>query len=547
MPKKVKTRKQKKSNTTAAFQFLKKNSYYILLLLILLFSFSLSVSFFYGPSWINGSDNYVYTQDALMVAQGHVAQVGSSSVKFLVLTGIAFFYLVLGYNMFSAALFGITCILLTMAVLYFIGKELHSREAGLFAALLYAIVPMVQVEGSAVGDDVTMVFFLSLSVLLVIMALKTPNGRRRNTYFLLAGFVSVINYLSVGEALVGTLFILVLLLVNFTLQHRQSIKGIVFFLGGAMIAGAVITLIGFGIFGNPFYVEHSYQSTWSSYNNPSPFLDFAGDIFSNSLLAVPSGNLFSSSSSASYNTLAFGYLGVALVVSLFYLLLKRDKRALMPALWFAVGFLYISFGSQSMFSYVPLSDNVRYAMMVAPAMVLLIAMFLADLIKSVAHLRITYRLAAYIFTVIFIGILIASSIVAIRAADYSEAYGVLPVREIDSFVSHLPTNTSVAFPYGTQLLVYLNQSTVSRMGSYPYADKTCNTIIPAVNPTPGTYIVGNVTNSTSCNLAIVFTPFQEGGLENYTVFGWWSSNFFWTNNVYIYFPPANSTTGNHTS
>jgi hypothetical protein len=524
---------------------MKKERFYAAgLLLILALSFYLSTAFFYGPSWINGSDNYIYTGEALSLSHGNFGALHGidDNVKYLIVGGIAFFYLLLGYSLFTAAMFGIICILLTIVVLYLIGKELHSSMAGLFAGFMYAIIPLVQIEGSAVGDDVPLAFFLCLSILLAIMALKMPAGKERNRYLLLSGFVSAINYLSVGEALIGTLFIFLLLIANFaTDRKKRSPKGIGFFLLGIAIAALVIMLIGLGVAGNPFYVEQGYQSVLGGYNNSIPFSSYVSYIFSNSLQNFFNGSFFSSANSAPYTSLSFGYFGVALIVAVLYLLIMKRKAALIPAAWFTVVFLYLSFGSQSMFSYVPILNMVRYAIAAAPAIALLVGMAFADMISSTKHSAVHYRIAAYVLIAALVCILFTSSLAAIRAGDYSEYYGVLPLEQIGSFVDQLPANTLVFGPQDIPWVTYINQS---RPGTnpygYQYTETTCNSILAVFNNIkPGSYLVGNVTNATSCGLIEVFSPSKQKWLNNYTVFGHWGVNFYLTN-VYKYLPPVNS-------
>ena len=427
-------------------------------------------------------------------------------------------------------------------VLYLIGEELHSKAAGLFAGFLYAMVPFVQIEGSAVGDDVPLAFFLSLSVFLVIKALKAPARKERYGYLLLAGFVSVINYLSVSEALIGTLFIFVLLIANFAIERkRTSIKDIEFFLFGAVLAAIVIMIIGFLVAGNILYVEHGYQSVLGGYNNPIPFSNYVGYLFSNNLQNFFNGSFFSSADSSPYTSLRFGYFGVALIVAVLYLVIMKRKAALIPAGWFAVGFLYLGFGSQSALSYVPILDMVRYAIVITPPMALLIGIAFADMIKSAKRSARYYRVGSCLLVSALLFILFTSSYVAIRAADYSEYSGVLPLIQIANFIDQLPPNTLVFGPQDIPWTSYINQS---RSGinpyGYQYTENTCNSILSVFNNIkPNSYLIGNVTDASSCGLSIVFSPYQEESLNNYTVFHDWGTNFYLTN-VYKY-SPTNST------
>ena len=512
---------------------LSSNQHVLVLFLILASGAFLSVAFFYGPSWINGSDNYIYTWEAHSFAQGNFQPLGltlGDNVKLLLIGGITVFVYLFGYSLFTASLFGVMCFLLTIIVIYFIGKELHSIEAGLVSAFLYSVFPLVLVESSNVGDDIPMAFLVALSVLLVIKGLKS--GRRASKFLFASGFVSLINVLVVPEALIGSFFIFGWLCVNAMLQRkRPSLIKISNFASGAAFALIGIALISVAISGNPLHIIDAYSSNFNSYQGTTPaFSTYYSALFSNDFLALGS-NTAHFLQNTSFNVLAYGFFGIALALSLLYLLINYRKEAIIPAAWFVFMLLYMGFGTMSFTSYIPFIVMIRYTVIFVPAIVLLVGIALADIIIASKK---RYRFTSYIIVTASLAVLAISSVIIAGYMNYSQYKVALPLLEIGGYLNTLPSNTLIQGPSDVPWLIYTSQNNTSSLG-YVTSENTCKNATALFAFERGSYFIGNLTDPASCNMTEIFHPTSPRWLANYSTFDNIGLNFY-NVNVYKYQP-----------
>ncbi|MBI4683412.1 MAG: glycosyltransferase family 39 protein [Nitrospirae bacterium] len=75
----------------------------------------------------------------------------------------------------SAKLISLISSSLTMVLSYLIGKELYDREAGLFAAFVYALYPVILMVSVDAYSDALFFCFLLLSIYLFLISLKKDN------------------------------------------------------------------------------------------------------------------------------------------------------------------------------------------------------------------------------------------------------------------------------------------------------------------------------------------------------------------------------------
>ncbi|MCW6159974.1 MAG: glycosyltransferase family 39 protein [Candidatus Micrarchaeales archaeon] len=513
--------------------FLSGNFSKIALLMILASGAFLSMAFFYGPSWINGSDNYIYTWEAHMFAQGNFQPLGltlGDNVKLLLIGGITLFFSIFRYSLLTASLFGVMCFLLTIIAVYMIGKELYSKAAGLFSAFLYSVFPLVLVESSNVGDDIPMAFLVALSILLVIKGLKSV--KRQSAYLFTAGFLSLINVLIVPEALIGSFFIFGWLCIDaIAKRNHRSIFQIFNFTSGAIAAILVIFALGFLISGNPLHIIDAYSANFNSYQGTSPaFSAYYSSLFSNNLSAF-AGNPHGFLRNTGFNMLAYGFFGIALALSVLYLTINYRRAAIVPAAWLIFMLLYMGFGTMSITTYIPLILMIRYTVIFVPAIALLIGIALADIIK-VAKGKIAP--IAYSLVVASLIALAVSSVIIAAYLNYSQYKTALPLLEIGGYINSLPSNTNIQGPADVPWLVYTSQNNTNSLG-YVMSENTCKNVTALFSFKPGSYFIGNLTDPSSCNMTEVFQPSYPQWLSNYTAFDNIGLNFY-NVNVYKYQP-----------
>lgn len=481
----------------------------LVLLLIIAFGVYINLAFFYGASWINGSDNYIYLSQAYAFSQGHFHQGGCAivdCVNYIVTLGEAPFLSLFGLSPLTASFFGLLCLALTIVVLYLIGRQVSSPVAGLIAGFVYVLFPVVSTQTSNVGDDIPMVLFVSASALLIILAFASSRSKgRQRLYFTLAGFVSMIAFLTISEAIIGTITFFAFLLLNALYRRkREAFEAFGLFCAGVLLAFAVIALIGIYQANSPMFVFNVYTSNFASYNaNPIAFSKYLSDMF------LPG-------TSMQYNALAFGYLGLAFLASAVYLLVTRYSKAAFIGFWFLFSFLYLSFGTESLTTYSPVQYlnpyQVRFALVLIPAMSLLIGIAVARLPSSLRKhgipKLITYSALAAVFLVIA-----TVSINYISYLNYIQLYSIAPLLQINQYLQARPAGTMVFGPVDVPWSAYLT-SNVEAL-AYSRTLGTCANVTSMFKISAGDYFVGNVTDPSACSLKIVFSPQEPSQLERY--------------------------------
>jgi|GEM_PF-1978278 4-amino-4-deoxy-L-arabinose transferase-like glycosyltransferase len=523
----------------------KPSKYNIALLLIIALGLFMCLNFFYGPSPANFADNYVYSNIGYLTSKGVnlFKNSGILTQRYLLISGIALFYLLFGPSRLSAAGFGILCFILSILVIYRIGCELYGRKGGMFSALVYSFSAIDVINATYVGDNGPMAFFVSLSVLLLLLALK---DRRRRKYYLIAGFTSMISVLVSSQAIEIMPFMGLMLLIYLAKERSRSmLANIILFAAGIAIAALLIISLS-SAFGNPpFYVFTINSSAFWNFCPQSRFGSYLSWLFPDNLVNGIGGIMNILVGRASLSTLnpiisqfftisnsklvegqALGLYGYFAIFGAICLLSRRRFYSLIPALWVAVTFGYMSFGILSISKPLFICTAVPRLMLIfTPALSLLIGMGLASLTEAPKSRA--FRYAAYIIALAVILALFYSSYVIINYSAISQYKYIYPVLQIADFIKGLPANASIyaaAIPIdisytGAGHNVYGLGPGVAGCGSIPN----------------GSYFVmpRNYTLQSLCNLTIAFTPKPPlPYMYNYTLFDNYSFGTYYGYVVY---------------
>jgi len=414
----------------------------LILIAIVFVGLAISTFFFYGPSMIDGIDNYIYTDSAHSLLSGHFKAMGVLPERYILIGGIAFFFLLFGYTEASAAMFGELCFILTIVAIYLIGKDLYSTNAGLIAAFLYSIFPMAAIYAPNVSDSIPMTFFATISVLFAIRATKRRE-RRFKIYSALAGFFMVSSYLVTPETVVIIPVVFFVFIMNYRSARKVMKLSIAFLLIGILLAGLLIAMLGIETNGNPLSlittVTNFYTQSYSGLQ--SPFYMNIKTLFPYSILSIMhNGNasaaleeLFSSifSDYGFYYTFGiFGYVATFFAIVLF---LPPRRRAAIPLFWYIFVLLYLSFGTASLTKYVFMPQLPRYLLLLAPAAVLIISFGFLTLVEELRKHNTAKMLVELIF-VILVLMLLANSIVIVKGMAYSQFKYVYPLINVGNFL-----------------------------------------------------------------------------------------------------------------
>lgn len=520
-----------------------KLNYDKIFLLILILAATLSFAFYYGPDAAAGEDNYFYSYAANLLATNGLnplAQWGTAGLKYVVIAGTAFFYKMLGPSEFSSTIFSVLCFLGIIVCVYVIGSRLHSRRAGLIAALLFAVLPLAVSQTSSAGDDIPMTFLTTLSILSFILALQNGNGKK---FYFISGFFGLSSFFASPEGLLILLPIFATL-AYLTIKERNESRifeiGLVF--AGVLSAFLLFSLVAYSETGSLSYIVSAETTSYSASCLPNPgipcytptldefnyylatifpyhFTTNLSELFSNKITSSTFLSLMMDPSTGSLdNDYDFAYYSYLAVLSLILLLLLKDKRGYFPVLWVALAFLYLSFGSTSVSHYVAMALMYpRYTLIFLPAMVLIIAFGLADLLaiadsryrrynsKRRSSARLPYSAKKYLlyFLVGLVIFLLASySIVMIRDMNYAWYKTVYNVIAVANFIDTLPQNAVI---FGSNSRVPVQQYTTYQ---YDIVDYEVNATNCAMVPS-GTYVFVpyNASLQKTCGLKLLF-PFS---------------------------------------
>jgi 4-amino-4-deoxy-L-arabinose transferase-like glycosyltransferase len=540
--------KQKKKGSS----WFAANAANIILLCIILLGLYLSLGFFYGPSWINGSDDYIYAQAGRAYASGNFTDqgVGTIHIRYLLYSGIGAFVKLMGYGQLSLAMFGVFTFVLTILFVYLIGLRLSGKATGLIAAFLYSIFPLVAIQAPTVGDVVPMTFFLTLAVLLAVEGIESKKSKqRRNPLLAAAGFVSLIGFLVSPEALIGVFFILVMMVIYFA-YHRDkpSACALLSYMAGVSIGVGAIALIGLLHTGSAAYLFMGENLASLGLKTP-PFSVFMQFLLPNNLISKTlASGVIHAPSIANAVALAreyvdlgpttefkfFGLFGYAAVLCLAYLIISKERKAAVPALWFLVTLLYLGFGSQGLSRYSFIVPYARYEVIFAPAIVLIIGMALSKLISHAKRIHGYSGFALVLFVDIVLVAFAVTSIMTIRNFGYSERYGTYPLIEIGAYLDGLPSSVHIIGPSDIPWIIYVNSMHTNTISTGPLImEETCAEIRnPFGDPIAnGTYFVGpSNANFSSCGFREVYSPSHPAGFNSpYDLY--WAVNFY---NISVY-------------
>jgi len=482
--------------------------YLIALLAILAFSAFMEVYFFYGPSQLNAADDFLYTSMARnVVDSGSLASLsyGNSvfSSEYLLILGISAFYAIIGRSVISFAMFGIVTFIGTVLVVYLIGKELYNRKAALIAAFLYSFYPMAVIYGSNVSDTGPMAFFAALSVLLMIIAYKrsiharvTKSGNSRPwirvaALYVLSGALATLGLLITAEGIVILVPIFVFLAASAVYwRNAASMKGILYEFLGVAAGIAVIAMLSMAITGNPIHAFNAISGLYTSISNTQTNLLFYAYTMMPSTFSSPAVPI-------NYNPDNYlsGYFLYAAIAATAYLIYKRDRKSLLPGIWFVAVLLYLSYGTMSVFRYNVIQFATRYAILFGPAMVLLAGRafetFIGNIRSRGRAIDYMYIIKASVSAAIII-LMLAQSLYLVRFISASEYESTYPLMQIAGYLNTLPAGSHIIKPYTVYLSAYLNKG----------YDETDLGIINSSEVPSGAYAVAGSTGDFPSNCGI---------------------------------------------
>jgi 4-amino-4-deoxy-L-arabinose transferase-like glycosyltransferase len=249
---------------------------------------------------------------------------------------VALSFKALGFTEFAArlpaALLGLGCVLIT----YFLGRKMYDPLAGFLGGMILATSPMMIALSRSVVHDISLLFFITLALFCFYCAYAGEQRTRSNALYVFYAALgcAALSKGPIGLILPGTIILLFLALTK-KLSFIKDLR---------LPVGAVIVLA----VAAPWYILISLRN--SDYVDYFVRLNFSYFFSSRVLHARPFYYyvpiLFGGFSPWSF------FLPFAIVAALRRTEKKLDERALFLILWCAVIYLFFSFASSKLGTYI---------------------------------------------------------------------------------------------------------------------------------------------------------------------------------------------------
>lgn len=283
--------------------------------------------------------------------------------------------------------------------------------------------------------DVPLAFFMGLSVYLFLKSEKSGNKKifnfsKGNVYYILAGFTLGLGYLVKCLSLI--LFVFYLTYALFILISKKKVNpqyGLIIF--GFLIIFASESIFYYFQTGDFLQRYHQLAGTYSVTKNYWG----KGISFEDVLTFYPPALLNYSTHTSPLHHI-FGYFYYFVLISMFYLIVKRTRDAYVLIIWAISLFLYLQIGTRSISQYLLMGKEIRFLTTITMPSLLMLAYFLT----------INQRIVKNVVLPITLSILLLTSIQSItRTADWFN-YGMgacgcmrmSDIRQIHNFIKAQP-------------------------------------------------------------------------------------------------------------
>ena len=245
--------------------------YYLLLVAILVLGSALAIALYAGPNYMY--DDIWYIEAAHLLAQGNSTFILSKfSFAFFKTVILAVSFKVFGYGSVQAILPNFAYFLVTIYLVFLIGKRMNGYALGLIAAFIAAITPFFVAHATRVNPDVDLGMVLALILYLFFRYVDTSKSKRHTglympfmiglatsfaVYFKIEGFIVIF-------AMVASILVLY---IYFNTNAKRDIryrrimnKRFIAYSAIGLVAGLSLYLLVFYIFtGNPFWIIGGYN------------------------------------------------------------------------------------------------------------------------------------------------------------------------------------------------------------------------------------------------------------------------------------------------
>ncbi len=454
----------------------KKHAVYAILLLIVLYTVTYSISCAIGPSHMG--DDIAYAFYAHQVSAGSFTQSPGDilSLRTLQIIPIGFFYKLFGAGAITSAAWDIVSFVLSVILVFLIGREIYDDRVGLLAAFLLSIFPLAAVYSTTMSDSIPMMFFVCLEAFAFIKAMK----EKSRLWFFAAGATFVALPLTTPQGLEFWIILGTFALAELVRKKLSVDRTSLFFIYGLVSAMLALFLFNYVNVGYPFITFSKNLQYYGQTQRPDliplpldtalsfyPSIMFPYDITGAIYQVILNGNptnLIGISGFYANSWALSGFFFYALVFSALYLAIRKDRNAYFPLAWFVIGILYLEFGPQSIglnpFTYVLSHRLDRYLTLVAPPLVIIISAALITVVRTAKKEWIGTKMIFCALVILFITV--TSLQITLFAHDVALA-AQYPQLQAAKYLQAVPNTTRIYTDSGFgDVAVYMNFNNLTR-------------------------------------------------------------------------------------
>lgn len=416
---------------------LKVNKGTVFLLFIFILALVIRLLFFNGLNWDDDPD-YVFRAYQVKTGQGFIYR-DNNGFRIGTYYPVALTYSLFGINDFGCGAYALIISLLSIVVVFYLGKLLFNVRTGIIAALLLAFYPLdVELASRLMPDGLLSGFSLFAIYFLYRGDIKNreSDGETLKSIWsyiasgLLLGWCTLVNM----SAVVIIMYVAIYFFLSIAF-FRKKLKKIGFLRGFFKILVLRYAIL-IGVFLVVMSAEGAsyYKVTgdfFFKYNHT--LTHYAGDHgFCKDLTMYPR-IMFHINSRGNYRFQGkeYSYYGFYYIFTLFaliYSLTQYKRNAYFINIWLLTVFLYLQWGSMSFTEYTPLHRLPRHLSLVTPPMILCLAFFISNFRPE--------KIKKYISPVI-VSFLLISSLIFCYYRHQNLEDSVLPQAAIHNYLDYL--------------------------------------------------------------------------------------------------------------
>ena len=286
----------------------------------------------------------------------------------------------LGWSEFNFVLPILLSSLICIYLIYKLAEMLFDKNTGLLAALLLSIYPLDVVHATTMSNDIMLSMLVALSMLLVLKGFKSTK-RTSPLCFAAAGAVLGIaaGVKIIAIPAIGLFFLILLWCIG---EEKRFNKGTVLFI----IAWALVQVIFSATYyfkTGDFFAHIHAELIFNKKFNPSGFMNTASSL-KNALLFYPKYMLcLQAEGHPDYEFYPYGFVYPVFLLGTLFFIRKRDRKAVIPLVWFTYLFLMMEFAPLRISPYYqPIHRLVRFLSIISIPTLLVVAYFLKQVYRE---------------------------------------------------------------------------------------------------------------------------------------------------------------------